>query len=509
MLQLNPKGAHFLQDDIAHFDNAFFRISDKEASVIDPQQRILLECAYEAIENASLALSSLAGKDVGVFAAQGFSEYAVQMFRDPETLPMFKATGSADSLMSNRISYAFDLRGPSLTVDTACSSGLTAMHLACQSLRAGETTMAIAGGCHINLTPDDFISFSMSNLLSEHGKSMAFDARATSGFGRGEGVGCVVLKPLDAAIRDGDIVRAVIKNSGINQDGKTVGITMPSRDAQEALMRAVYHSAGLNPLDTQYIECHGTGTAVGDPVEAAALGAVFGRPANSKDTLYVGSVKSNIGHLEGASGIVAIIKAALMTEKGFLLPNCDHKPNPAIPFDTWNMKVPDRQVLWPRRKLRRASINNFGFGGSNAHFILEQSPRTERFSPDGAVIAPSPRYQGRVSAMVTPQPDLGKSRRLIVLSASSETSLIKQTKKLLHYLQHRPEALYRNIFSSLALTLQRRSLFQWRYAISATTQFATVAALQEAVSPIRSSREPRIGFVFTGQGAQWYDLVLT
>ncbi|KAL9002830.1 MAG: hypothetical protein Q9180_009942, partial [Flavoplaca navasiana] len=212
------------------------------------------------------------------------------------------------------------------------------MHLACQSLRAGETTMAIAGGCHINLTPDDFISFSMSNLLSEHGKSMAFDARATSGFGRGEGVGCVVLKPLDAAIRDGDIVRAVIKNSGINQDGKTVGITMPSRDAQEALMRAVYHSAGLNPLDTQYIECHGTGTAVGDPVEAAALGAVFGRPANSKETLYVGSVKSNIGHLEGASGIVAIIKAALMTEKGFLLPNCDHKPNPAIPFDTWNMK---------------------------------------------------------------------------------------------------------------------------------------------------------------------------
>ncbi|KAI4272253.1 MAG: hypothetical protein LQ337_005419 [Flavoplaca oasis] len=159
---MNPQGAHFLQDDISHFDNSFFRITDKEASSIDPQQRILLECAYEAIENASVSLDTLAGKDVGVFAAQSFSEYAVQLFRDPETIPMFKATGCSDALMSNRISYAFDLRGPSMTVDTACSSSLTALHLACQSLRAGDSTMAIAGGCHVNLTPDDFISFSMS-----------------------------------------------------------------------------------------------------------------------------------------------------------------------------------------------------------------------------------------------------------------------------------------------------------------------------------------------------------
>ncbi|KAL8706673.1 MAG: hypothetical protein Q9201_000307 [Fulgogasparrea decipioides] len=519
---LNSKGAHFLQDDIAQFDNSFFRISDKEASVsiylphslcpdpsysirsvpsvsaiasvtdsenqsIDPQQRILLECAYEAIENASLAVDSLAGKDVGVFAAQSFSEYAAQLARDPETLPMFKATGCAEALMSNRISYAFDFR-------------------ACQSLRAGEASMAIAGGCHLNLTPDDFISLSTSNLLSDHGKSMAFDHRATGGFGRGEGVGCVILKPLHTAIRDGDKIRAVIRNSGINQDGKTVGITMPSTDAQEALARSVYRSAGLDPLETQYVECHGTGTAVGDPIEVAALGAIFGRAANPRDSLYLGSIKSNIGHLEGASGVVAIIKAAMMLEKGFLLPNCNfQKPNPAIPFDTWNMKVLTKQIVWPRRKIRRASVNNFGFGGSNAHFILEQPPKIDRFTPENAVIAGRSVYQQQISEMIIPQAELGKSRRLIVLSASSEASVKTQAKNLAHYLKHRPEVLYRSIFSSLALTLQRRSLFQWRFAISATSQAGTFEALDKYdVVPLRSSREPKIGFVFTGQGAQWY-----
>ncbi|KAL8734235.1 MAG: hypothetical protein Q9181_003294 [Wetmoreana brouardii] len=248
---------------------------------------------------------------------------------------------------------------------------------------------------------------------------MAFDHRATGGFGRGEGVGCVILKPLDTAIRDGDRIRAVIRNSGINQDGKTVGITMPSPDAQEALARAVYRSAGLDPLETQYVECHGTGTAVGDPIEVAALGSVFGRAANSPDSLYVGSIKSNIGHLEGASGVVAIIKAAMMLEKGFLLPNCNfQKPNPAIPFDTWNMKVLTKQIMWPRRKTRRASVNNFGFGGSNAHFILEQPPKTSRFTPENAVIAGRSIYQQRISEMIIPQAELGE------LSKSKDSSLL-------------------------------------------------------------------------------------
>ncbi|KAL8996298.1 MAG: hypothetical protein Q9188_006601 [Gyalolechia gomerana] len=370
---------------------------------------------------------------------------------------MFKATGCADSLMSNRISYAFDLPGPSLNVDTACSFSLRAMFLACQSLRAGEASVAISGGFHINLTPDDFISFSMSkyivlhfsagpitlcSLLSENGKSMSFDHRATSGFGRGEGASCVVLKPLEAAMRDGDKVRAVIRNSGIIQDGKTVGVTMPNPDAQEALIRAVYRSAHLDPLETVLVECQGL---------AAALGAVFGRSANVKDPLYMGSVKSNIGHLEGASGVAAIIKVAMMLEKGFLLPNCDfQKPNPTIPLGKWAMKVLTKHILLPRRKPRRASVKNFGFGGSNAHFILERAPKPERFLPHNAVMAERAVYQERISEMIIPQAELGKSRRLIILSASSKASAKAQAKSLAHYPKHWPEVLYRSIFKALS-----------------------------------------------------------
>jgi acyl transferase domain-containing protein len=335
----NPKGGHFLEEDIDLFDAPFFNITEKEAISMDPQQRLLLECTFEALENAGIPKRSLAGKNVAVFVGGSFADYEVNNVQDTDTAPMHQATGCAATMLANRLSYYFDFAGPSATVDTACSPSLAALHLACQSLHSGESSHAVVGSSHLNILPDFFITMSMSSLFSDEGKSFAFDQRG-SGFGRGEGAGCVVLKPLDQAVKDNDAIRAVIVGSGINQDGKTKGITMPNGDAQVALMKSVYERSGLDVADTGYVECHGTGTKAGDPIEAAAVHEVFGQGRTARQPLYIGSVKSNIGHLEGASGIVFVIKTAMMLENDFILPNCDfQKPNPSIPFKEWNLKV--------------------------------------------------------------------------------------------------------------------------------------------------------------------------
>jgi acyl transferase domain-containing protein len=272
----NPRGGHFLQEDLALFDAPFFQLTEKEAISLDPQQRLLLECTYEALENGGIPKQSLVGQNVGVFVGGSFADYELNNCRDPDTAPMYQATGCAAALLANRLSYYFDFSGPSFTVDTACSSSLSALHLACQSLRSGESSQAIVASCHLNILPDYFITMSMSrsvhsilqqiltsltrgSLFSNEGKSFAFDHRG-SGFGRGEGVGCVVLKPLDEAIKANDSIRAVIVGSGMNQDGRTKGITMPSVDAQVALMKSVYEKSGLDPKEVGYIEAHGTGT---------------------------------------------------------------------------------------------------------------------------------------------------------------------------------------------------------------------------------------------------------
>lgn len=335
----NPKGGHFLKEDLDLFDAPFFNITEKEAISMDPQQRLLLECTFEALENAGIPKQSLSRKNVAVYVGGSFADYELNNVRDTDTAPMHQATGCASSILANRLSYYFDLTGPSATVDTACSSSLAALHLACQSLNSGESSHAIIASCHLNILPDYFITMSTSGLFSDEGKSFAFDHRG-SGFGRGEGVGCVVLKPLDEAIKSNDAVRAVIVGSGVNQDGKTKGITMPNGDAQVSLMKSVYERSGLDVADTGYVECHGTGTKAGDPIEAAAVHEVFGQGRTARQPLYIGSVKSNIGHLEGASGIVSVIKAAMMLEKDFILPNCNfEKPNPSIPIKEWNLKV--------------------------------------------------------------------------------------------------------------------------------------------------------------------------
>lgn len=323
-------------------------------------------------------------------------------------------------------------------------------------------------------------------LLGNDGKSFSFDARGT-GYGRGEGCGMIVLKPLDQALKDNDCVRAVIAASGINQDGHTPGITMPNGESQEALVRAIYQNAGLDPSQTGYVEAHGTGTRVGDPIEVSALHNVFdGR--TPQNPLYMGSVKSNIGHLESASGILAVIKTALMLDRGFLLPNYDFKiGNPKIPFADWGLKVPIRQLPWPRGK-RFASINNFGFGGTNAHVVMERAPFQTSNDAGNFALKEDP------------------TKKLFVLSAADKASCQALMSNLGVYLEQRPEMFQRDLMSNVAYTLgQRRSLLPWRVAIPSIESFNLVEKLSKGtINPVKETGSPRIGFVCTGQGAQWW-----
>ncbi|KAK0707635.1 polyketide synthase [Lasiosphaeris hirsuta] len=489
---LNPIGGNFLNVDLAAFDAPFFGLTEKEAISMDPQQRLLLECTFEALENAGIPKHTIVGKDVGVFVGGSFPEYESHLFKDSDTIPMHQATGCAYAMQSNRISHFFDLRGPSFTADTACSSSMVAIHLACQSLRSGETSSAIVGGCHLNMLPEFWISFATCRLLSDTGRSFSFDDRGT-GFGRGEGCGMIVLKPLDQAIRDNDPIRAVIAGTGLNQDGKTPGITMPNGTAQEDLMRQVYSQAGLDPKDCGFVEAHGTGTRVGDPIEATAIHNVLGLDRTLRDPLWIGSVKSNIGHLEGASGIAGIIKAALMLERGFILPNYDFKkPNPKIPWKEWNLKVPITQRPWPRGK-KYISVNNFGFGGTNGHVVLEAAP-----------------FRNQKSAVAGDEtPDkAGQGRKLYVLSANDKNALSQLMKNIVIYLEQRPEIFQLDLTSNLAYTLgQRRSLLQHRAAVPALNSFELIEAINGEKFVTGKEVEPlRLGFIFTGQGAQWYGM---
>ena len=365
--------------EIDAFDAEFFDISPSEAAKIDPQQRLLLEVACEALEHAGIPADSLRRTQTGVFAGACVSEYGYLASSDLGQVDAWTGTGGALSIIANRLSYFLDLRGPSVAVDTACSSSLVAVHLACQSLRTGESHLAIAAGVNLLLSPAVTRSFDQADAMSPTGSCHAFDASA-DGFVRGEGCGVVVLKRLADAQRDGDRVLAVVRGSAVNQDGRSNGLMAPNPAAQMAVLRAACANAGVQPRDVDYVEAHGTGTLLGDPIEARALGTVFGRGRPENSPLLIGAVKTNLGHLEAAAGIAGFIKAVLAVQRGHIPPNLHFEtPNPHIPFEDMRLKVVAEPTDWPSSgRPRRAGVSSFGFGGTNAHVVIEQGPEPGR-----------------------------------------------------------------------------------------------------------------------------------
>ncbi len=360
--------------DLFGFDAKFFRVSPREALCLDPQQRLLLEVSYEALENAGLAPDSLTDEPVGVFVGISAIDYWHQLLaQSHDQIDAYLTTGNTHSTASGRISYLLGLTGPSLSIDAACSSALSAVHLACQSLRNSECNLALASGVNGILAPEVSINFSKAQMLSPDGRCKSFD-QAADGFGRAEGCGVIVLKRLSDAVADGDPIRAVILGSALNHTGRTSGLTVPNGPAQQRVIRAAIAAAQITPHQISYVEAHGTGTALGDPIELGALGEVF--TPHRTTPLPVGSVKTNIGHLEAAAGIASIIKVILSLQHNAIPPNLHFQtPTPHLDWDHQAIEVPTQLTPWPpSAEPRIAGVSAFGFNGTNAHLILADPP---------------------------------------------------------------------------------------------------------------------------------------
>ena len=364
----NTRWGGFLEN-IDQFDPQFFGIAPKEAVTMDPQQRLLLEVAWETFEDAGQIPEDLKGSKTGVFIGIGTHDYSIMMWQQPVSEP-YATTGTGNCIAANRISYIFDLKGPSLAVDTACSSSLVSVHLACQSIWTGESELALAGGVNMLLLPTIMVGFSKGGFMSSDGRCKSFDASA-DGYVRGEGAGLVLLKPLSQAQADGDNIYGVILSSAVNQDGLSNGMAAPNPVAQEAVLREAYQRVGIDPSLVDYVEAHGTGTKVGDPIEANALGAVFGEHRQPGNNCLIGSVKTNIGHTETAAGIAGIIKVALALKCKQIPPSLHfNTPNDAIAFEDLKLQVVTQLTPWEKDKQLIAGVNSFGFGGTNAHIVM-------------------------------------------------------------------------------------------------------------------------------------------
>lgn len=405
--------------DLQNFDAGFFRVAPREAMTLDPQQRLLLEVAWEALENAAIAPDRLAGSQTGVFIGVCGNDYWQKLLSRPiETIDAYVTTGNSHSLASGRLSYFFGLTGPSLSVDTACSSSLVTLHLAIASLRNEECDLALAGGVNRLAIPDITVNFSKAKMLSPDGRCKTFDATA-NGFVRSEGCGLLVLKRLRDAIGAGDRILAVLRGSAVNQDGRTGGLTVPNGSSQQAVIEQALKNSRLEPEQITYLELHGTGTFLGDPIEVGALGRVFAGSRPPDTLLSIGSVKANIGHSEAAAGIAGAIKVILSLQHETIPPQIHfHTPNPRIDWENLPFAVPTRPIPWPRgEKERIAGVSSFGFSGTNAHVIIAEAPpaeRTERendrpthlFTASARSEAALKRLVERDRAYFTDQPDL-------------------------------------------------------------------------------------------------------
>ncbi len=479
---------HFLRDyDFRAFDADFFNFSPREAESLDPQQRLLLELSWEAMENAGLAIENLAGSQTGVFVGGFTVDHLLNQFSPSarQTIGPNSAAGATLTMLSNRISYAFDLRGPSLSIDTACSSSMVALAQAVSSIQSQQCDVALVGGVNFILRPEYSIAMSKGRFLAKDGRSKSFDSRA-DGYGRGEGGGVVVLKNYADALRDGDNILAIIEGSGVNQDGRTSGITVPNPAAQQALMQRVLNASGLEASDIDYIEAHGTGTPIGDPLETRAIAQIYGRDGGC----VVGSVKANIGHLEAAAGIASLIKSVEMLRNNIVPPVADlQRINPQIPKEVLLPRKPAPLSL--RSKPQRIAINSFGYGGTNAHVIVSAHP------------APAPKIDAAPTSA---------SFKLLPLSARDPDALRMRAKQLAERLDQ-PDA--PALDDVLYTTCLRRSHLSHRVAVWGETQAQITAALHdfaankecqaaEGVRPFNAS--PRIAFVYTGMGPQWWGM---
>lgn len=522
----SARGGHFLRQDIATFDANFFSISESEARAMDPQARIMLEIVYEAFENAGLSLNNVTGTDTSCYVGNFTTDYREMLLRDPDFAPLHILSGAGQECISNRISWFYNLQGASFTLGTACSSSLVALHQACQGIRAGDSSMSVVGGANLLLNPDMFMMLSNMQFLAQDGTCKSFDAKG-DGYGRGEGFAAVILKRVDHAIRDGDPIRAIIRGTGVNHDGKTKGLTVPSAVAQANLIRSTYVQAGLDFENTRYVEAHGTGTKAGDPLEMEGIATTLVPSKSHGQSLIVGSVKANIGHLEATAGLAGLIKAIYILERGLIPPNIKFEnPNPQIPFKKWKVSVPTKLTKFPGNSLRRISVQGFGYGGTNAHIVLDDAFHylaKKKLRGVHRTKAPETKYTNGLtnhangSGEMPIQSHLGndvqshlnnKNLRLFLLSAYDQEGLGRQKQALCSYLQDQEAALMEDqAMSDLAFTLgERRSQLMWRtYAVaSSAEELLSTLQSKESVTPIfRSSAKNRVGFIFTGQGAQW------
>jgi len=473
--------------DISMFDAGFFGISPREASMMDPQQRMLLEMSWEALENSGIKPSTIKGSPCGVFIGIASADYSYRLADDLAAVDSSVATGNTASIAANRISYVLDLRGPSMAIDTACSSSMVAFHQACRSILSGETTQAITGGVSLHLHPYGFIVFSKASMLSRKGRCNVFDADG-DGYVRSEGGGIFFLKDYDQAVADGNPILAVVANSVVNTDGRKSGITVPSSQVQASLLEQAYKQAGIRPEQIDYLEAHGTGTAVGDPIETNAIGNALGKHRSKDNPLLIGSVKSNMGHLEAASGVAGLVKAIQCLQKRTVPATIGIKNlNPNIPFDDLNIKVVTENHQLKQDGKLIVGVNSFGFGGANAHIILESHEQ------------PKPTALATVSTL--PIVISGKDHVALKDAANALAEMLRGTAK---------HALYDIAYNAIF----RRDLHTHRAVLYAQTTEEAANALSDFAHDIEETENTiEIGtavaaakgpaFIYSGNGAQW------
>lgn len=486
-------------DGIDGFDPEFFGISPREAVWIEPQQRLMLETVWEGLERAGYAPSDLRGSRTGVFTGVAANEYAHLLSAESiDKIEPHFITGNALNAISGRVAFALGFEGPAVAVDTACSSALVAVHQACQALQSGDCDLALAGGVNVLLSPVTVVAASRARMLSPVGRCKTFDASA-DGYVRSEGCGVLVLKRLSDAVRDGDRVCAVIPASSVNQDGASSGLTVPNGGAQQRLIEATLARAGLSGADVDYLEAHGTGTPLGDPIEVQAAAAAYGAGRDADRPLLMGSVKTNIGHTESASGAAGLIKVVLSLQHG-VLPQSLHfeNPSPHIPWDALPVRVIDEPVPWQTNgRVRRAGVSSFGFTGTNAHVLVEEAP-PQLHTADAAPVEPA----------ATAEAGTDDSPQVLALSARSPEALVELARRYDDWLSATPGLDIADVCHTAGVG---RSHFEYRAALvvdSVERAREGLAALAEGRTPAGVVRgehvhRPTTAWLFTGQGSQY------